>query len=271
MRNFFLNIKSNMILTLDVGNTAVHVGWFYNNKLIKDFHCLTSTLRDNFSFINQLFSINNLPSYCSEKKITAIGIASVVPSLDKLLLESIKKKFNINPFFLKISNQKIIKTKIENPESIGSDRLAGCIGALNIFPNKNLLVVDLGTATVFDVVMLDGTYLSGAIFTGVKTCMLSLTEHAEQISNINIKKPSLRIGNDTKSNLQIGYYYGHLGALKEIKSVITSSLKTSKGINDIFTIGTGGDADMFHNENIFDVIVPDLVLYGIKESLINGK
>ena len=76
-------------------------------------------------------------------------------------------------------------------------------------------MIDLGTATVFDVVTKDKAYLSGAILPGVRISLDALSTSAAQLSSVSIVKPEKAIGKDTDTNLQSGIYYGHLGALKE--------------------------------------------------------
>lgn len=149
---------------------------------------------------------------------------------------------------------------------VGADRIASCIGAIADYPNKNLLIIDLGTATTFDLVTKDKKYLSGSIMPGVKLSLNALCQGASQLSSITIIKPDVAIGYDTKTNIRSGLYYGHLGALRELK---TRSLKEFRA--PVYTIATGGFVGLFKDEGIFDEISPDLILRGIRIAFLENN
>ena len=121
-------------------------------------------------------------------------------------------------------------------------------------------MIDFGTATTLDVVTKNHTYLSGCILPGVKLSLDSLCQGAAQLSLITIIKPETAIGTDTTSNIRSGLYYGHLGAIKELKSRIIEELDDE----DVYVIATGGFASLFKDEGIFDEMSPDLILRGIR-------
>jgi type III pantothenate kinase len=208
--------------------------------------------------LRQALSENNI----DPKVITGVAVASVVPAINYSLRSAILKYFQTEPFFLQPGVKTGLKMQVATPKEVGADRIAGCIAAVELFPNKDVLVIDLGTATVFDVLRKDKAYLSGAILPGVKISLEALSNNAAQLSSVSIVKPSIAIGKDTDTNLQSGIYYGHLGALKELKSVIIAELNVKA--EEVITIATGGFSQLFNEKGLFDVIVPELVLQGIK-------
>ncbi|WP_440683238.1 type III pantothenate kinase [Cysteiniphilum halobium] len=251
-----------MLLTLDVGNSHIHAGVFDHDELILQFRYTTASAHGSSDqigiFLRQALSENSL----DPNKITGVAIASVVPAINYSLRSAILKYFELEPFFLQPGVKTGLKMQVATPKEVGADRIAGCIAAVELFPNKDILVIDLGTATVFDVVRKDKTYLSGAILPGVRISLEALSSNAAQLSSVSIVKPTMAIGKDTDTNLQSGIYYGHLGALKELKSVMIQELKTDS--NAVITIATGGFSQLFSVPGLFDAIVPDLVLQGIK-------
>ena len=251
-----------MLLTLDVGNSYIHAGVFERNELTFKFQYTTALAHGSSDqigfFLRQALNKNDI----DPKSIIGVAISSVVPVINNSLRAAICKYFNAEPFFLEPGVKTGLKMQVSKPKEVGSDRIAGCIAAMEMFPNKNLLVIDLGTATVFDVVRKDKVYLSGAILPGIHISLEALSINAAKLSTVRIVKPTIAIGVDTKTNLQSGIYYGHLGALKELKSVIISELKVEE--KEVTTIATGGGAELFNEKGLFDMIVPDLVLQGIK-------
>lgn len=258
-----------MLLTLDVGNSNIRAGVFDQDKLILQFRYTTESAHGSLDqigiFLRQALSENSL----NPNKIKGAAIASVVPAINFSLRSAILKYFNLEPFFLHPAVKTGLKLQVATPKEVGADRIAGCIAAVELFPKKDILVIDLGTATVFDVVRKDQVYLSGAILPGVRISLEALSSNAAQISSVSIVKPTLAIGKDTNTNLQSGLYYGHLGALKELKSVIIQELKTDS--NTAITIATGGFCQLFKVPGLFDEILPDLGLQGIKIAFYKNK
>jgi type III pantothenate kinase len=142
---------------------------------------------------------------------------------------------------------------------VGVDCIANSIVAASLYPNKNLILVDLGTATTFCAVTKERDYLGGSIIAGLKLNMESLEAKTAKLPSVEIVSRSEVLGLSTVESLQSGLYYGHLGAMREIITRINS--EAFKGEN-AFVIGTGGFSTLFEKEKIFDVIIPDLVLKG---------
>jgi len=210
---------------------------------------LRSVLREN--------SIN-----CNE--IKQIGICSVVPSIDYSLRAACKKYFQIDPFFLQAGIKTGLKIQVKNPLEVGADLIATAIAATNCYPRKNIIIVDLGTATTFSAVTKEKCYLSGAIIPGIKIAMQSLQSNTAKLPSVEIIAPEQAIGRTNIANIQSGLYFSHLGAIREITTrFITEAFQDERPI----IIGTGGFAYLFQETKIFDVILPDLVLDGIKLAL----
>jgi len=252
-----------MILCLDVGNSHIYGGVFEQDKLLLQFRypsdrqCTSDQLGVFFKSILRENQLN--PAH-----IKKIAVCSVVPSLDYSLRSSLIKYFAIDPFFLKAGAKTGLKIQYKNTHEVGADRVADSIAAMHQFPDKNLVVIDLGTATTFDILSKDRSYRGGLIIPGIHIAMKALNENTAKLPPVNILKPQVGIGQSTVSNIQSGLYYSHLGAMREILQMIAREQFQGESP---FVIGTGGFAYLFEGEGIFNVIIQDLVLQGLRLSL----
>lgn len=249
-----------MILCLDIGNTHIFGGLYNNDKLQFQFRypsSFPSTSDQLGIFFKNVLRENDI----DHTQLQQIAICSVVPSLNYSIRSAFLKYFFIDPFFLDMNTAKEIKIKYENPHEVGADRISNAIAAVHKYPDKNIIVIDLGTATTFDAITADKTYLGGVIMPGVYISMKSLYENTAKLSSVDIIKPETIMGKTTAANIQAGLYYSHLGAAREIIQRITASeFKNQSPL----ILGTGGFAYLFEDENIFTAIVPELVLQGLR-------
>jgi type III pantothenate kinase len=251
-----------MLLCLDVGNSHIHAGIFKKNTCVKQFRMTTDS--NNFTsdqigiFLRQAIRENDY----NPNDIIAVAIASVVPSMNYSLCSGIIKYFNIEPFMLKVGVKTGLKIKYPHPKEVGSDMIAAAISAINQFPNKNLIVIDMGTATVINPITANGEFLGAVIMAGVKASLSILSANTSQLPNVNIVPIDNIIGKTTAHCIQAGLYYGTIGALKEIINKITIDLDWS--IEDTVIVATGGFSKVFSNANLFNFIIPELVLEGLR-------
>lgn len=247
-----------MILSLDVGNTQIYGGVFDGEKMLVSFRRGSkqgSSSDEVGIFLRMALRENNI----DPKKIKQIVLCSVVPEVIFSLKGACQKYFNLTPFILQAGVKTGLRIKYRNPLEVGADRIANAVAGTAIYPNKNLVIVDLGTATTFDVVTSDRDYLGGAIIAGLKLSMESLEAKTAKLPSVEIISKSEVLGQSTVDSLQSGLYYGHLGAMREIIQRITKEcFNNEKPV----VIGTGGFSGLFEKEKIFDFIAPDLVLKG---------
>lgn len=251
-----------MILSLDVGNTQVYGGVFQGpagqEKMLLSFRRNSkqgSSSDEVGIFLRMVLKENNI----DPTKIKQIVLCSVVPEVIYSLRGACQKYFNINPFILQAGVKTGLRIKYRNPLEVGADRIANSIAATHMFAGKNLILVDLGTATTFCAVSKDRDYLGGSIIAGMKLNMESLEAKTAKLPSVEIVSCDHVLGLSTVESLQSGLFYGHLGAMREIITRITQ--ECFKGEKP-FVIGTGGLSAMFEKEKIFDSIIPDLVLKG---------
>jgi type III pantothenate kinase len=248
-----------MLLCLDIGNTHILGGIFDNDKLVSRFRYATHLIgtADQFgSFLVTILQTNNI----TPEQITATAVCSVVPSCDYTIRHTIALYIK-SPFFILQAGAKTgLNIKYKNPNEVGADRIANAIGAVNSFPNKNIIIIDMGTATTVCAINKKRDYLGGTILPGIRLGMESLKTNTAKLMEVDIEVPSSYIGRSTRESIQAGLFYGQLGALKEIISGFKLEIFKDE---PVLVIGTGGFAQLFKNSSLFDVIVPDLVLNGL--------
>ncbi|MFU8797434.1 MAG: type III pantothenate kinase [Gammaproteobacteria bacterium] len=251
-----------MLLCLDIGNTHILGGVFEKENLICRFRYATNLI----GTADQLgiFLLNILHAYkIKPEEITATAVSSVVPRYDYTIKHTLSLYFKATYFALQAGVKTGLNIKYKNPAEVGADRIANAIGAINIFPDKNIIIIDMGTATTLCAITKNRDYLGGTILPGLRLCMEALSSNTAKLINVDIIMPSNHLGRTTKESIQAGLYYGQLGAIKEI---ITGFKQNTFYHEPVQVIGTGGFAQLYKENNIFDTILPDLTLQGLQKA-----
>lgn len=248
-----------MILCLDVGNTQIHGGVFDKDKLICQFRKTSKdqSSSDEFGlFLRSILRENGVPP----ENIEHIAFCSVVPSVVYSLRSACLKYFKLTPFILQTGVKTGLKIKYKNPTEVGSDRIANAIAATHMFPQKNLIIVDFGTATTVCVVSKEKDYIGGAILPGIRISMEALESKTAKLPKVEIMKKESSIGQTTIDSMQIGLYYGQMGMVREI---VSRSQQEAFANESCVIIGTGGFSTLFDKMGLFDIAIPDLALRGL--------
>lgn len=255
-----------MILCLDVGNTQVYGGIFAQGKILLRFRydSKSSYSSDQHGiFLKSILRENNID--CSG--IEHIAICSVVPNVDYSLRAACFKYFAITPFFLQAGAKTGLDIKYYNPQEVGADRIANSIAAVAEFPAQNLIIVDFGTATTVCVISAKCEYLGGVILAGIQLSMNALQANTAKLFPVEIIQPKSVIGRSTTESIQSGLYYSQLATIKEVTNHICEHQFANQRP---IIIGTGGFASLFEGQNLFSIIMPDLVLQGLHIALTNN-
>lgn len=262
--NIYLSRKVNsMLLCLDIGNSHLCGGIFDNNELLLQFRYDTKKIGTSDElgvFIRSVLRENSI----DHTKISKIGVASVVPAIDYTIRATCIKYLNRTPLFLQPGIKTGMQVKTANPNEVGADLIAGAIAARNIAPNRDLLIFDLGTATTCCYVNPHSEFFGAAIAPGLRLMMESLQSNTAKLFGVDIVKPEMAIGKNTKTAIQSGIYYAQLGLMEQlIKNTIAENHMANKPV----VFATGGFSNLFTTNNLFDHIIPELVLLGIKVML----
>ena len=223
-----------MILALDVGNTNITCGVFDGDRIKASFRITTKMPRTSDEYgmlLNIMHSLQN----------------------------GLIKYFNIRPIIVEAGIKTGIRIATPNPQQIGADRIVDAVAAYELYGGP-VLVIDFGTATTYDMVDENGTFMGGITAPGIRISAKALWEDAAKLPEIEIKKPDNILGKDTITSMQAGLVYGQIGQTE----YIINKVKEETGMYDAKVVVTGGLGRIISNEteNV-DVYDPDLTLKGI--------
>ena len=248
-----------MLLVIDVGNTNITMGIFKEEELLANFRITTRIPRtsDEYGITicdllkNRLIKVTD---------IEAVVIASVVPGIMHSLKNSIIKYLNITPFEIGAGTKTGIKMVTANPKEIGADRVVDAVGAYEIYGGP-LIVIDFGTATTYDLISEDGSFLAGITSPGIRICANALWNETAKLPEVEIKKPESILAKDTITSMQAGLVYGCIGQTEYIvKKIIEES-----GIQGMKVIATGGLGKIIADAtDVIQIYDPTLTLKGMK-------
>ena len=251
-----------MLLCLDVGNTQIHGGVFDGNTLRVQFRKTTHPVgsSDEFGvFLRTVLRENKV----DPAEVGRVAICSVVPVVAYPLRAACIKYFDHEPFILQAGAKTGLRVKYRNPLEVGADRIANAIAATQRHPGRDCIVVDCGTATTFDVVTATGDYLGGAILPGIGISAETLSSRTARLPSVEITRPEAALGRSSTESIQSGLYFGHVGAIRQLSSELTrEAFPNSKPV----IVATGGFSRMLESEKLFDEVVPELVLFGLKHA-----
>ena len=256
-----------MLLAIDIGNTHTVLGIYYKNNLKEHFRVASNhalTVDECVILVKQFF-----PDY---KKVKDVVICSVVPPLTPVYQEMSKKFLKVDPLLVHSDLPLGIKILYDDPSKVGADRIANAVAGYKIYGGP-IIIVDLGTATTFDVISERGEYLGGAIAPGIETSSLNLSQRAAQLFKISLVKPRKAIGKNTEESLRSGIIFGSVGQIDGIVNRIKEELKREHKITTKpKVIATGGLAELIAKEsNTIQKTDPTLTLEGLRRIYLQVK
>lgn len=246
-----------LLFAVDIGNTNMEFGVYENNELKDHFRMVTN--RDLTSDevglnICQFFFVRKIRI----EDIKDVIITSVVPEVVYSVKNAMRKYLKLKPLIIQENIQVPLENRYDNPQEVGSDRLVTAYAAWKKYGN-NLIVIDFGTATTFDVIDGAGAYVGGCIYPGIKISLDALVLKTSKLPRVEIAKPQSVIGRNTVNSIQSGIVNGYSGAV----SNIVHSLEEELGVK-CTVLATGGLARMISEQtNVIDTIDRTLVLDGL--------
>ncbi len=246
-----------MLLAIDVGNTntvfAVHDG----TETLGEWRCLTThgrTADEYYVWLSQLMRDHDLT-----KEIADVIISSVVPQVVFNLRVLADRYFNTRPLVVGKPEVDIgVPIRVDPDTTVGADRLVNTVGAYDRY-GGNLIVVDFGTATTFDIVGQDGAYEGGVISPGVNQSLKALSDAAAALPFIDVTHPDRVVGKNTRACMQSGIYWGYIGLIEGLCARITQERGERMTV-----IGTGGLSTLFdQGTDVFDHLDSDLTIHGL--------
>ena len=202
-----------MLLAFDVGNTNIVLGVYDGDRLVENWRMETDKNKsaDEYGMIiNQLFAYAGL----STKDVDDVIIATVVPSILYTLQHLSQKYFHSKAIVVGPGIKTGLIVKYDNPKQLGADRIVNVVGAYEQYGGP-LIVIDIGTATTFDVVDENGDFLGGVISTGLGTSAEGLFQKAAKLPRIELVTPKNVICRNTITGMQAGIIFGFVGQIDE--------------------------------------------------------
>ncbi len=222
-----------MIFAIDVGNTNIVFGGIKNmeTKFLTRLNTDKEKTEDEYSVLfKTLIEINGYKTTDFEGAI----ISSVVPQLNEILKKAVRKLTGIVPIVVGPGVRTGLDIKIDNPATLGSDIVVGCVAAIAKYP-KPLIVIDMGTATTIVVVDKNSVYRGGVIIPGVAVAMESLTKNAAQLQSISLDAPKKAIGTNTADCMRSGIVFGNASMIDGMIDRFSEEIEGTPTI-----IATGG-------------------------------
>lgn len=246
-----------MLLCIDCGNTNTVFSVWDGKAFIATFRAATEHTRtadQYFVWFSTLMLHHKVPV-----EITEVIISSTVPRVVFNLRVLCDRYFGTRPLVVgKPECLLPVSPRVEEGVRPGPDRLANAAGAFDRH-GGDVVVVDFGTATNFDVVAADGAYVGGVISPGVNLSLEALHQGAAALPHVDITQPEKVIGTNTVACIQSGVFWGYVGLIQGI----TERIKAEYG-RPMKVIGTGGLAPLFSSGDVlFDQIEDDLTMHGL--------
>jgi type III pantothenate kinase len=230
-----------VILVCDVGNTETTLGVYDRDSLRGHWRVMTEVPRtaDEYGLLLRQLLIDD---GINPTHVTGASIASVVPRVTGPLVEACRTWLNGKPVVVVDGNAKLpIKLDVEEPLTVGADRIANTLAASQIL-RCDAIVVDLGTATTFDCITADGVFLGGVIAPGVLMMAEALVRRTAKLPATELVLPKKIIGRRTEENIRAGVMYGAADAIDGIVRRIKAEWP---GKSAPVVIATGGLAETF--------------------------
>ena len=255
-----------MLLALDIGNTMVTIGVFGGvfdgadggGGLVSTMRAATDARRSADEYGLLLTSLLRLNGIGPEA-ITDVCLCSVVPPLTGVFEGVAAGYFGVSPLTVTGGTRTGLEIAYDNPRDVGADRIADAVAAKERYGYPTI-IVDFGTATVFDVLSAEGVYLGGAIAPGISVAAEALFLNTSQLRRVELAAPRSAIGQNTTAALQSGLVLGYAELVKGLAGRIQGELGGAATI-----VATGGLADVISRETgIFDYIDPNLTLNGLR-------
>jgi type III pantothenate kinase len=248
--------EKTMLLAVDVGNTNTKLGLYrldaQQPELAAHWRLTTprSQTADEYGllFVN-LFQMNGM----TPNQVTDIIVSSVVPPVESTLRQVCQIYFHIEPLFVEPGINTGMPILVDHPAELGADRLADSVAAFEHYGGP-CIVVNLGTATKFEVISERGEYLGGAIAPGLGISAEALFSHAARLTRLDIKRPAKVVGTNTIAHLQSGLYFGYIGLVDGILARIIAELGQQPRV-----VATGGLVRMIAEDSRYIAEIDDML------------
>jgi type III pantothenate kinase len=258
-RDVYYGKDKPMLLAADIGNTNIHLGLYEGGSWVNTWRAQTvpDKMPDEYAMLIRAWLHT---AGINSDAISGVIIGSVVPRLTRAFRILSQRYFDIDPIVVTHETYTGFKIDIDHPDQAGADRIVNT-AAVNALYGGPAIVIDLGTATTFDIVSADGAYRGGAIAPGIGIAHDALVSRAARLHNIDIAPPPSPIGSNTIHAMQSGIFWGYIGLIEGL----VTRLKAAINEPGVKVIVTGGLAPLVtEHTDVVDIVAPELTLDGLR-------
>jgi type III pantothenate kinase len=250
-----------LLLAVDVGNTALSLG-IYDGTVLRAEWSVSTDRRKTQDEYGLLFLALLEHMGLKPSDITAVVMASSVPPVVPTLDRMCQKYFHLKPLVVGPGVKTGMVIRYDNPREVGSDRIVIAVAAYEKYGGP-LIIVDYGTATIFDVISKDGEYLGGVMAPGVNVSVEALFTQAAKLPRIELVKPKTVLARNTIHAMQSGVIYGFAGQVEELVARLIEEM--GPAANGIKVVATGDLAEFMAPETAaINIVDPYLNLEGLR-------
>lgn len=247
-----------MLLVIDLGNTNLTLGLYDGEQLRLHWRLATDAARMPDEYGIQIHSMLEHGG-CQPQDLSGICLSSVVPPLTERIVQACQTYLERDPLLVGCTLKLGIRIGYEDPNAVGSDRLADAVAAWKTHGGP-ACIIDYGTATTFNALTRDGVYLGGAIAAGVGVALDALVSRAARLSPVELKTPPAAIGRNTTHAIQSGMLYGYAALTEGMVQRFRQELGA-----DTKVIATGGLVSLIAPlTKVIDITSPWLTLDGLR-------
>ncbi|HNW60596.1 MAG TPA: type III pantothenate kinase [bacterium] len=217
-----------MLLVIDIGNTQIAAGIYQEKTLAAHWRLSSHSERTEDETWILMQSIAAAQGF-DILQVSGVAISSVVPDMTVHFEKMATKYLHRHPVIVSNELDLGVKIRYQNPAQVGADRLCNAVGGIAKYGTP-LIIVDLGTATTFDVISAEGAYLGGIIAPGIESSALILHQRAAKLPRVALRFPESAIGNSTESSIQSGLMFGTVemidGMVERIQREVGRTVRT---------------------------------------------
>ena len=248
-----------MLLAIDVGNSNVVLALFDGETLLESWRLHTNathTSDDWWIAVKLLADDAKVPV----SELDGVVVSSVVPVVERSLIQMAERYLDVTPVRVNARLPLDLGLDVKDPDSVGADRICNVVAVRELYSTPGV-IVDLGTATTFDVVDEKGHFIGGSIAPGLEISAQQLFSRAALLSAVDLRVPETVIGRDTETNLQAGIIYG---VVDQIDGMV-ARIREETGWEEMNVVLTGRLGELIAGELRTIVIYdPDLTVKGLR-------
>jgi len=247
-----------MLLCIDLGNTNITLGLYDDSELVCHWRISTDHQKMPDEYGMLLLSLMAHAGY-RPGDISGVCMCSVVPPLTSTLEQTCRDYLGHTPLLVDATVKTGVTICYDAPQEVGADRIVDAAAVYRLYGGP-ACVVDFGTATTFDAIARDGSYLGGAIAPGIGIAAEALFSRTAKLPRIDLVRPPRAIGSNTVHSMQAGLLFGYVGLVEGMVARFRAELG-----DDMRVVGTGGLVEIIAREtNVIQVLDPWLTLRGLR-------